>query len=209
MCVGPGQTGGHGDPRFFRTRPKYSGKLCCREAARSIDRGKSRWEPGLVHRLDLETSGLVLVAKTEAAFDDLRLQFRRRQVKKRYWALVRGVTEAQGSVGYPIAHDSRNRKRMRIITDISRRSKGRKSWPALTRFRKLREVDGLSLLEMEMRTGVTHQIRVHLAATDIPLLEILYGAKDREKFGLKRHFLHACWSRIFPPSGSPNCQTRV
>ncbi len=162
--------------------------------------GKSRWEPGLVHRLDLETSGLVLVAKTEAAFDDLRLQFRRRQVKKRYWALVRGVTEAQGSVGYPIAHDSRNRKRMRIITDISRRSKGRKSWPALTRFRKLREVDGLSLLEMEMRTGVTHQIRVHLAATGHPIVgDSLYGAKDREKFGLKRHFLHACGLEFFHP----------
>ena len=80
--------------------------------------GKSRWEPGLVHRLDRETSGLVLVAKTQAAFDDLRLQFRRRQVKKKYWALVWGIAEAEGAVAYPIAHDSRDKRRMRAITDM-------------------------------------------------------------------------------------------
>ena len=67
-------------------------------------------------------------------------------------------------MAYPIAHDSRDKKRMRAISDISLRSKKQKSWAALTRFRKLWDVDGLSLLEIEMETGVTHQIRVHLAA---------------------------------------------
>jgi 23S rRNA pseudouridine1911/1915/1917 synthase len=162
--------------------------------------GKSRWEPGLVHRLDLETSGLVLVAKTPAAFDDLRQQFRRRQVRKSYWALVRGVTEARGSVAYPVTHDSCDPKRMRAITDVSRRPTRRKSWPALTRFRKLWEVDGLSLLEVEMQTGVTHQIRVHLAAVGHPIVgDSLYGREDRRKFGLKRHFLHACRLEFFHP----------
>jgi 23S rRNA pseudouridine1911/1915/1917 synthase len=154
--------------------------------------GKSRWEPGLVHRLDRETSGLLLVAKTQAAFDDLRQQFRRRQIKKKYWALVWGITKAQGSVTYPIAHDSRDKRRMQAIVHVSPRSRKQKSWTALTRFRKLWDVNGLSLLEIEMETGVTHQIRVHLAAIGHPIAgDILYGKNDREKLSLQRQFLHA------------------
>ena len=162
--------------------------------------GKSRWEPGLTHRLDRETSGLVLVAKTQAAFNDLRLQFRRRQVRKKYWALVWGITESEGAVAYPMAHDSRDKRRMRAISDISPRSKEAKSWPALTRFRKLWDVDGLSLLEIEMETGVTHQIRVHLAAISHSIVgDFLYGEESRESFGLKRHFLHAHGLEFFHP----------
>lgn len=154
--------------------------------------GKRRWEPGLVHRLDRETSGLILVAKTQAAFDDLRQQFRRRQIKKKYWALVWGITEAQGSVTYPIAHDSRDKRRMQAIVYVSPRSRKQKSWTALTRFRKLWDVNGLSLLEIEMETGVTHQIRVHLAAIGHPIAgDILYGKNDREKLSLERQLLHA------------------
>ena len=162
--------------------------------------GKSRWEPGLIHRLDRETSGLVLVAKTQAAFDDLRLQFRRRQVRKKYWALVWGITEPERAVAYPMAHDSRDKRRMRAISDISSRSTEAKSWPALTRFRKLWDVDGLSLLEIEMETGVTHQIRVHLAAISHSIVgDFLYGEEIRESFGLKRHFLHAHGLEFFHP----------
>jgi 23S rRNA pseudouridine1911/1915/1917 synthase len=165
--------------------------------------GRNRWEPGLVHRLDRETSGLVLVAKSQAAFDALRLQFRRRQVKKKYSALVWGITAAQGSVSYPIIHDARDRRRMRAIitkSSKSRGSKSPKSWSALTRFRKLCHGGGLSLLEIEMETGVTHQIRVHLAAIGHPIVgDLLYGRKDRERFGLDRHFLHACGLEFYHP----------
>lgn len=162
--------------------------------------GRNRWEPGLVHRLDRETSGLVLVAKTQAAFDALRLQFRRRQVKKKYLALVWGITSAQGSISYPIIHDARDRSKMRAIVDDSPRSKNRKSWLALTRFRKLCDADGLSLLEIEMETGVTHQIRVHLAAIGHPIVgDFLYGGEGRESFGLDRHFLHAHGLEFFHP----------
>jgi len=162
--------------------------------------GKSHWEPGLVHRLDRETSGLVLVAKTQAAFDDLRLQFRQRQVKKKYWALVWGIADAQGSVAYPVAHDSRDKRRMRAITYVSPRSKKQKSWTALTRFRKLWDADGLSLLEIEMETGVTHQIRVHLEASGHPIVgDTLYGENNRKKFNLERHFLHAYYLEFFHP----------
>src|SRR5262249_46539721 len=126
--------------------------------------GTSRRGQGLIHCRDRQTSGVVVVAKTSAAFDDLRLQFRRRQVRKKYWTLVWGITEAEGVVAYPIAHDSRDKRRMQAICDISSRSKKQKIWPALTRFRKLWDADGLSLLEIGMESGVTHQIRVHLAA---------------------------------------------
>jgi 23S rRNA pseudouridine1911/1915/1917 synthase len=162
--------------------------------------GKSRWEPGLVHRLDRETSGLVLVAKTQDAFDHLRLQFRRRQVRKKYWTLVWGMAATEGTVSYPIAHDFRDKKRMRVLVNSSPRLKNQKSWQALTRFRKLYDADGLSLLETEMETGVTHQIRVHLAAIGHPIVgDALYDNRAREGFGLKRHFLHACCLEFFHP----------
>ncbi len=98
--------------------------------------GKNRWEPGLVHRLDTETSGLVLVAKTQTAFDRLRQQFRRRQVAKIYWALVWGTTNAAGVIDLPLAHDPRDKSRMRAVSE-SLRMKKIKTWKALTRYRKV------------------------------------------------------------------------
>ena len=153
--------------------------------------GKSRWEPGLVHRLDVETSGLVLVAKTQAAFDRLRAQFRRRKICKTYWALVWGDAEPEGTIDFPLAHDPRDPRRMRAVKQ-SRGVGRRRAWPALTRYRKLGAARGLSLLEIDMATGVTHQIRVHLAAIGHPILgDRLYAVKGKETFGLRRHFLHA------------------
>jgi 23S rRNA pseudouridine1911/1915/1917 synthase len=162
--------------------------------------GKNRWEPGLAHRLDRETSGLLLIAKTQAAFDDLRLQFRRRQIKKQYRALVWGITEAEGSISYPITHVSRDKRRMEaVIVGESRISQ--KRWKALTRFRKLSGSRQFSLLEIEMETGVTHQIRVHLAAKGHPIVgDALYGIEGAESFNLRRHFLHASGLKFSHPA---------
>ncbi|HEU4342779.1 MAG TPA: RluA family pseudouridine synthase [Candidatus Binatia bacterium] len=167
--------------------------------------GKSRWEPGLVHRLDRETSGLVLVAKTRAAFAHVRRQFRRRQVKKKYWALVWGSPNPEGAVFYPMAHDSSDKGRMRALLTFSSPKKKPKAWTARTRFRKLGEAHGLSLLEVEMETGVTHQIRVHLAAIGHPIVgDGRYGAARLERFGLERHFLHAFYLEFsHPRDGRP------
>src|SRR2546427_820252 len=85
---------------------------CLPQHSRLLGVGKNRWEPGLVHRLDTETSGLVLVAKTQTAFDRLREQFRRRQVAKIYWALVWGTTNSEGVIDLPLAHDPRDKRRM-------------------------------------------------------------------------------------------------
>lgn len=162
--------------------------------------GKSRWEPGLVHRLDRETSGLVLVAKTQAAFERLRNQFRRRQIQKQYLALVWGKTKAAGSISYPLAHDSRDKRRMRALVQSTPRTKERKHWQAVTRFRKLAQAPSLTLLEIAMETGVTHQIRVHLAAIGHPIVgDVLYGAAHSEMFRLHRHFLHARSLKFYHP----------
>jgi len=159
--------------------------------------GRSRWEPGLVHRLDRETSGLLLVAKTQAAFEALRNQFRRRQITKKYLALVWGETEAVRSISYPLAHDPRDPRRMRALVQSVSLEKHPKRWRAVTRLRKLAEGKGLTLLEVEMETGVTHQIRVHLATIGHAIVaDALYGAAGSATFGLRRHFLHA-WSLEF------------
>jgi 23S rRNA pseudouridine1911/1915/1917 synthase len=155
-----------------------------------VNVGTSRWEPGLVHRIDRETSGLVLIAKTAAAFAALRSQFRRRQVKKIYWALVWGMARRQGVISFPLAHDRRDRTRMCAIKGA--RQVNERSWNAITRYRTLGQSRGLSLLEIDMETGVTHQIRAHLAAIGHPIVaDALYNRSRSETFDLPRHFLHA------------------
>jgi 23S rRNA pseudouridine1911/1915/1917 synthase len=154
--------------------------------------GKSRWEPGLVHRLDRDTSGVVLVAKTQSAFEALRGQFRRREIRKHYWALVCGITPSRGSISYPIAHNRGDKRRMRVIVRSRAISKQEKIWPARTRYRRLLAHARFSLLQIEMRTGVMHQIRVHLAAIGHPIVgDAIYGVTGADRIGLKRHFLHA------------------
>ena len=162
--------------------------------------GRSRWEPGLVHRLDRETSGVLLVAKTQAAFEALRNQFRDRQITKRYLALVWGKTDASGTISYPLAHEPRDPRRMHALIAPVPRAKRLKRWQAVTRLRKLADGPGLTLLEIEMETGVTHQIRVHLAAIGHAIIaDALYGAAGSATFGLRRHFLHARSLRFVHP----------
>lgn len=151
--------------------------------------------PGIVHRLDRNTSGLIVVAKTEQAHVALGDQFRAREVYKSYVALVHGrVKEARGKIDEPIARDPRHRTRMTIA-----RRGGRE---ALTLFRVRREYERFTLLAVEIKTGRTHQIRVHLAWLKHPVVgDEVYGAgRDKniqdaelrtriEKLG--RQFLHA------------------
>ncbi len=154
--------------------------------------GRSRWEPGLLHRLDRETSGALLVAKTQEAFKRLRLQFQSGSVRKKYWALVWGQTQKEGVIAYPLVHDRRDRRKMRAVVNRERKRSSSKEWPAVTRFRTLSQRRGLSLIEIQIETGVTHQIRVHLAAIGHPVAgDTLYGKDRSDPLGLTRHFLHA------------------
>jgi 23S rRNA pseudouridine1911/1915/1917 synthase len=159
--------------------------------------GGHRWDPALVHRIDRETSGLVLVAKSDNAYIHLRRQFRRRAVQKIYLALVHGTAPARATIAWPLTHDPGDKRKMRAVT--AARAHSTRSWPALTTYQKMCERQGLSLLRLEMRTGVTHQLRAHLAAAGHPIVgDLLYGAPS-ENPGLARHFLHARELRFVHP----------
>ncbi len=153
--------------------------------------GRSPWEPGLINRLDRGTSGLVLAAKDQTSFESLRAQSEAGGIKKTYWALVWGVADETGTIAVPLAHDPKERGKMRPVAKQDEKRRTR-SWPASTRFRRRLSARGFSLLEIEIARGVTHQIRAHLQSAGHPIAgDPLYGGKQRDVFGLGRQFLHA------------------
>lgn len=144
--------------------------------------------PGIVHRLDKESSGLILVAKNEAALHYLQNQFKRRTVKKVYLALVEGhIQPPQALIDAPIGRDIRQRKRMSVISpNITAPSR-----PAQTSYQLLETVGDFSLVSCRPLTGRTHQIRVHLAYIGYPIVgDKVYGRR-KQRLTLDRHFLHA------------------
>lgn len=162
--------------------------------------GRNRWEPGLAHRIDRDTSGIVLVAKHQVVFNQLRSQFRHRAVTKKYFALVHGSTPAAGKIALPLAHDREDPRKMRAALAPQKSATGSKAWPAVTHYRKVGEQNGLSFLQLEMETGVTHQLRAHLAFIGHPIAgDLVYGAGGQERLGLARHFLHASELRFSHP----------
>jgi 23S rRNA pseudouridine1911/1915/1917 synthase len=153
---------------------------------------RSNDQPGIVHRLDKDTSGLLVVAKHETARLSLLRQWQGRSVEKRYLALVHGVVEPDdGTIDAPINRDPGDRKRMAVVVG------GR---PAVTHFRVLERFTCSTLLELDLVTGRTHQIRVHLAFIGHPVIgDDLYG---RRPFvvPVPRQFLHATFLRFRLPS---------
>ena len=141
--------------------------------------------PGIVHRLDRDTSGVLLVAKTDAALHNLQKQFAARAVHKTYLAMVVGdVQTPQGKIDAPIARDLHDRKKMAIASPARGRD-------AVTLFHVLARSLKYSLLRLEPESGRTHQLRVHLAFLKHPVVaDAVYGKKKND-LGLERQFLHA------------------
>jgi len=147
--------------------------------------------PGIVHRLDRGTSGLMVVAKNDRAHQELARQFADREVEKEYVALVWGVVHAGRRIDAPIGRDPNDRQRMS--------TKARRAREAVTRVTYSRDLDGVSLLRVAISTGRTHQIRVHLSAIGHPIVgDSTYGGVRRRTAGhvravqrLERPFLHS------------------
>ena len=152
--------------------------------------------PGIVHRLDRDTSGLLMVAKTDAAQHGLMAQLKGRRIKKTYLALASGSVGATvGRIEAPIGRDPRHRTRMAVVPD------GR---PAVTGYRVRERLPGWTMLELDLVTGRTHQIRVHLEAIGHPVGgDPVYGTgtSRRGPDGLDRLFLHAWRLELTSPSG--------
>jgi 23S rRNA pseudouridine1911/1915/1917 synthase len=153
--------------------------------------------PGIVHRLDKETSGLMVVAKNERALRHLQNQFRRRTVHKQYMALVEGqIQPSEALVDAPIGRDPRQRKRMAVIPPNSSAT----AREAQTHYRAQQYFDEYTLVACQPHTGRTHQIRVHMAFIGFPLVgDKVYGRR-RQALPLKRHFLHAAELGLKRPS---------
>ena len=139
--------------------------------------------PGIVHRLDKDTSGLLIVAKNDEAHINMSNQIKDRQVKKIYYALVRGiVSENEATINMPIGRSTKDRKKM-AVTKTGKE--------AITHFKVLERFNKYTLLEVKIDTGRTHQIRVHLSEIGHPVVGDEVYSNGKNEFGVKGQLLHA------------------
>lgn len=159
--------------------------------------GATDREAGLVHRLDTNTSGVLLAARTANAYRDLRQQFSRHEVSKEYVALVAGDIRVPGVVRTPIVHDRRHARRMKVAAAGTPDARD-----AITYFRPIERLQEATLLLVQIPTGVMHQIRVHLASIGHAVMgDRLYGHAMPQ---VERHLLHAARLVVtHPETGQP------
>ncbi len=142
--------------------------------------------PGIVHRLDKDTSGLLIVPRTNQAYDLFGDLFRNRAINKTYYAIVEGHPEKSGTITLPIGRDPITKTKMTTLVHPTRSIKMR---DATTHYRVIEYFDNAALVEVKPITGRTHQIRVHFASLGHPLIgDVVYGKKSKL---IKRHALHA------------------
>lgn len=165
------------------TAPSHSGPTLVDELGELLGGGEDPERPGIVHRLDKGTSGLLVVARNDAAHAALQEQVRRREVERVYLALARGrLASRTGTIDAPIGRASRQRHRMAVSGAAQREAR--------THFEVIDLLTAETYLEARLETGRTHQIRAHFAAIGHPLVgDATYGGE--RKYGLERQFLHA------------------
>ena len=152
--------------------------------------GKIR--PGVVHRIDKDTSGLVIIAKNDKAHINISEQIKNREVKKTYLALVRGVVkENEATINMPIGRSTKDRKKMAV---------DKKGKEAITDFKVLNRFDGFTYIEVNIRTGRTHQIRVHMAEIGYPIVGDEVYSNGRNPFDISGQMLHAAKLEFVHPT---------
>lgn len=152
----------------------------CRESLSGIG-GKIR--PGIVHRIDKDTSGLIIVAKNDSAHINLSNQIQNRKVKKTYIALVRGIIkENEATINMPIGRSTKDRKKM-AVTKTGKE--------AITHFQVINRFEGYTLIKVNIETGRTHQIRVHMAEIGYPIIGDSVYSNGKNSFGVEGQMLHA------------------
>jgi 23S rRNA pseudouridine1911/1915/1917 synthase len=163
--------------------PSHHGPTLVDELGELLGGGSDAERPGIVHRLDKGTSGLLVVARSDEAHAALQAQVRHREVERVYLALARGrLASRTGTIDAPIGRAARQRHRMAVAGAASRQAR--------THFSVLELLAAETFLEARLETGRTHQIRAHFAAIDHPLAgDSTYGGE--RKYGLQRQFLHA------------------
>ncbi len=139
--------------------------------------------PGIVHRLDKDTSGLLIIAKNDKAHINMSNEIKNREVKKVYIALVRGiVAENEATINMPIGRSNKDRKKMAVVKN------GKE---AITHFKVIKRFDKYTLLEVKIDTGRTHQIRVHLSEIGHPVVGDEIYSNGKNEFGVHGQLLHA------------------
>ena len=152
----------------------------CKDTLSGIG-GKIR--PGVVHRIDKDTSGLVIIAKNDKTHIDISEQIKNREVEKTYLALVRGnIKENEATINMPIGRSTKDRKKMAV---------DKKGKEAITEFKVLERYNGFTYIEVKIKTGRTHQIRVHMAEIGYPIVGDEVYSNGRNPFNVKGQMLHA------------------
>lgn len=154
--------------------------------------------PGIVHRIDKDTSGIIIIAKNDKAHIDISNQIKEHKTKKTYLALVRGlVKENEATIDMPIGRSTKDRKKMAVVKTGKN---------AITHFKVLKRYKENTLLEVNIETGRTHQIRVHLSEIGYPIVGDYTYSNGKNKFGVEGQMLHAYKIKFKHPSTSEDVE---